>query len=376
MIYRNSTLITVLTLLATASMNAMEIEENKSNPKKRTAPLPELVKESITTRETTSDAVVDSLCSLVCALKLATRKPLIHQEDKPQNSSQMLAITDPVMESLCTVIANVTLSENSLTELDAQARTEKNRTTATDANVIDALNNVFAALNLSSNEPEQTPTQELPTAHAATLSMSDQEANDQLAARLRQSLLRQRDRARAHTRQAHQETESAVVASLCNLVSKIQVTNHTQELIDQAKRDNSDLFWAAEEGALQDLCTLLDKGINPNFIYQGTTPLIVAAGNGHLFSVKTLLGAGASVNRTNDRGQTALSWAASHGYADIVPLLLAHGAHDIPDYEGKTALSCAIAHHHPEIAHTLSLYWGHMMTVAITNAYEKQYSLR
>ncbi len=371
--YFNYLHIALLTLLVSASLNAMEIEENKGNPRKRTAPLSELVKEDVTTQASTSNAVVDSLCSLVCALKLAARKPLTPRDDEPKKSSQILAITDPVMESLCTVIANVTISENSLAEPDPQAHTKKTHATATDASVIDALNNVFAALNLSSNEPEQTPTQEPPTAHAETLSIANQETNDQLAARLRQSLLRQRDRARA---QAHQETENAVVASLCNLVSKIQVTNHTKELIDQAKRDNSDLFWAAEEGASQDLCTLLDKGINPNFIYQGTTPLIVAAGNGHLSSVKALLQAGASVNRTNDRGQTALSWAASHGHTDIVFLLLAHGAHDIPDYEGKTALSCAIAHHHNEIAHTLSLYWGHMMTVAITNAHEKQYSLR
>ena len=280
------------------------------------------------------------------------------------------------MESLCTVIANVTLAENTPAEPNAQTRTDKARATATDIRVIDALNTVFTALNLSANEPEQGPSQESPALKKEALVILDQDANAQLAAQLGQSLLRQRDHAHARAYQEYQEAENAVVASLCNLVSKIQLTNHTQELIDQAKRDNSALFWAAEEGALQDLCTLLYKGINPNFIYQGTTPLIVAAGNGHIFSVKALLEAGASVNRTNDKRQTALSWAASHGHADIVPLLLAHGAHDIPDYEGKTALSCAIDHHHHDIAHGLSLYWGQMMAVAITNAYVQNLSRR
>ncbi|PKN03369.1 hypothetical protein CVU75_02600 [Candidatus Dependentiae bacterium HGW-Dependentiae-1] len=368
----NCLLITLLAgILTTTPLHAMGIEKNGGNARKRTAPLHEIAKESTETPKT-NDAVVDALCNLVCSLELSARTPLSPQENKRHPHAQKTVVTDAVMESLCTVIAKITVSENNSEEMDTESRTNKTRTTAMDTTVVDALNSVFTSLTITADEPDQIYTAKTATSQTATETIAPQDHMAVLAAQLRQRLLQQKDRTQARARHEQQMAHAAVVESLCDLVEKIQLVDRMHELIAQTKRDNHALFDAADDGSLQELCDLLNRGINPNFVFQGTTPLIVAAGNGHLFSVNALLASGASVNRTNDKGQTALSWAASRGYTDIVAVLLAHGAQDIPDYEGKTALSCAITHGYNDSAHTLSLYWASVMQQAILNTWLAQ----
>jgi ankyrin repeat protein len=58
----------------------------------------------------------------------------------------------------------------------------------------------------------------------------------------------------------------------------------------------------------------------------GTTPLMLAAGQGNYGAVEELVRSGADVNITNNKGETALDFAAHAGYASISQLLIHHGA--------------------------------------------------
>lgn len=73
---------------------------------------------------------------------------------------------------------------------------------------------------------------------------------------------------------------------------------------------------------------LLEAGAAPDSANaDGQTPLMLVAGNGSLASAEALLAAGANVNAVEQwTGQTALMWAAAGRHADMVALLVAHGA--------------------------------------------------
>jgi len=75
-----------------------------------------------------------------------------------------------------------------------------------------------------------------------------------------------------------------------------------------------------------------------------------AACLGQLEKVKQLLAAGVEIDARDPQGWTALRWAAQEGHADVVRLLLAHGA----DVNGKSddgeALSDAIRRGHNDVA--------------------------
>ena len=76
------------------------------------------------------------------------------------------------------------------------------------------------------------------------------------------------------------------------------------------------------------MALLLDNGADVKQARKdGTTPLIVAAEQGHGEIVALLLDKGADVKQsTTDNGATALHVAALHGHREIVALLLKHGA--------------------------------------------------
>ena len=92
------------------------------------------------------------------------------------------------------------------------------------------------------------------------------------------------------------------------------------------------------------------------------TPLIIAAHNGHLNSVKILLGYGAQIDARGTlkiadevrKGCTPLSAAAASGHLDVVKLFINEGAFvDLQDEDGDTALHYAVKGGHLEIVSVL-----------------------
>ena len=70
--------------------------------------------------------------------------------------------------------------------------------------------------------------------------------------------------------------------------------------------------------------------------------LIESIKRGRVAIVHAYLAKGASANARDDKGGTALHWAAARGEDNVVELLLANGAvTDVLDFSGKTPLAVA-----------------------------------
>jgi len=79
------------------------------------------------------------------------------------------------------------------------------------------------------------------------------------------------------------------------------------------------------------------------------TPLMLASLRGHVGAVSCLLNAGAHPNAVNVNGETALMFAASARWPDVVRVLIAAGAHVDPwDALGLTALHKAVLGGRPQ----------------------------
>ena len=91
----------------------------------------------------------------------------------------------------------------------------------------------------------------------------------------------------------------------------------------------------------------------------GSTPLIIAAQQGHTTMVMTLIRAGADANKAEtDFGRTPLWVAAWKGHTAIVSKLLQHGADkSIPQnsrWQNKTPLEVAQHHGHAAVVALLA----------------------
>ncbi|PUZ64376.1 hypothetical protein GQ55_3G139200 [Panicum hallii var. hallii] len=129
-------------------------------------------------------------------------------------------------------------------------------------------------------------------------------------------------------------------------------TDVCQFLIDQLglpvdPRDDdgeTPLIHAARQGHLHTVKYLLDHGADPSVASSlGATALHHAAGIGNTELMKLLLSKGVDIESESDAG-TPLVWAAGHGQEDAVKLLLQQNAKpNIENADGITALLSAVA---------------------------------
>lgn len=129
-------------------------------------------------------------------------------------------------------------------------------------------------------------------------------------------------------------------------------------------KDAPELHEAVKRGDIEGVITLLESGANVNelaVIYiraDRSTPLCVAAKEGHIALVKILVANGASVNKGSP-----LAYAAGENHIEIMQYLLDKGANPKKRaYSGATAYGCAIATGNVEI---LKLLVAHGVKIRI-----------
>ncbi|KAH8886796.1 hypothetical protein GQ53DRAFT_337775 [Thozetella sp. PMI_491] len=117
------------------------------------------------------------------------------------------------------------------------------------------------------------------------------------------------------------------------------------------------LRWAVENGCVEVVKLLLDKGVEMEVADKdGWTPLIAASSKGHVSVVRLLLTSGVNADsKDRECGRTPLSWAASNGREAVVQLLLDTGKVDADskDNDGRTPLEWATKMGHESVVQLL-----------------------
>ncbi len=122
---------------------------------------------------------------------------------------------------------------------------------------------------------------------------------------------------------------------------------------------NYNLLVASYLGVDKDVGRFLSQGAYVNTTtMNGNTPLMLAAEEGHLSTVRMLVLHDAEIDKKDKQGLTPLMKAVLNGYAEIVALLLRSGADiEAKDHQGRTPLLLAAAYDRPAIV-TLLLEKG------------------
>lgn len=146
-----------------------------------------------------------------------------------------------------------------------------------------------------------------------------------------------------------------MAASRANHVDALRVLlSAGADPASRSRTGETALTLAAANGSVESVETLLASDVEIDIDVKGRdgkTPLMQAAENGHAEMVATLLHAGASVDAKSLRGSTPLGFAAENRHLSVVRLLLGAGANpNVEDRYGETPLMRTL---HPGVAREL-----------------------
>ena len=120
------------------------------------------------------------------------------------------------------------------------------------------------------------------------------------------------------------------------------------------RKMDKDLIVAAGNGDVARVQSLIAQGadvnVNGKFLQDDLTPLNAAVMNQNSEVVRVLIRAHADVNQGDSDNNTPLLWAADRGNVDLTNLLLQAGANpQAKSSIGETPLTVALSKHHSEI---------------------------
>ena len=140
-------------------------------------------------------------------------------------------------------------------------------------------------------------------------------------------------------------------SDLEDLLKRLKTTEQRKTALETKTKDGSHfvtpLIIAAHNGHLNSVKILLGYGADVDArgtlkiadeVIKGCTPLWAAAASGHLDVVKLFINKGAFVDLQDKDGDTALHYAVKGGHLEIVSELLALGASQLPNNLGLTPL--------------------------------------
>ena len=140
-------------------------------------------------------------------------------------------------------------------------------------------------------------------------------------------------------------------SDLENLLKRLKTTEQRKTALETKTKDGSHfvtpLIIAAHNGHLNSVKILLGYGADidargtlkiADEVIKDCTPLWAAAASGHLDVVKLFINKGAFVDLQDKDGDTALHYAVKGGHLEIVSELLALGASQLPNNLGLTPL--------------------------------------
>jgi len=127
-------------------------------------------------------------------------------------------------------------------------------------------------------------------------------------------------------------------------------------LLNEREKLDNQFCYAAEEGNLQKVKNLLEKGADVNAEdSEGVTVLMNAVFGRQIEIIEFLIERGADIHAKSSKGEcTTLMCASYEGYKEIVELLIENGADvDAKEGYGRTALMWAEESGHTEIVEIL-----------------------
>jgi uncharacterized protein len=105
-------------------------------------------------------------------------------------------------------------------------------------------------------------------------------------------------------------------------------------------------------GQVPDFTGILVTDANTLGLFK-TRPLHVAAVWGDCAAIELLVQAGASIDERGEHGFTPLMEATAQGHLAACQLLVALGAHPVPNDDGELPSECASIGEHPEVSQWL-----------------------